>query len=186
MSAVAPPGLAPFDQRDYRNALGSFATGVTVVTTVDAGGRRYAMTVNSFAAVSLAPPLVLWSVSRESPSARAFQTATHFAINVLAADQVALSRHFARSSDDKFAGIAILPGFAGLPLIAGAAAVFQCRTETLYPGGDHEVILGRVEQYDYSDGEPLVFCRGRYKRGVNLEIAADRDADLAAAWGGLA
>jgi flavin reductase (DIM6/NTAB) family NADH-FMN oxidoreductase RutF len=181
-----PIGGPSFDQRDFRNALGSFATGVTVVTTVDAGGRRYAMTVNSFAAVSLSPPLVLWSVSRGSPSAGAFLSATHFAINVLAADQVALSRHFARSSDDKFAAIVTLEGIAGLPLIAGAAAVFQCRTHAIHTGGDHEVILGRVEHYGHSDREPLVFCRGRYQRGVNVEIAADRDADVAAAWGGLA
>lgn len=186
MSTSADSGRPSFDQRAYRNALGSFATGVTVVTTRDGSGRRYAMTVNSFAAVSLSPPLVLWSVSRESPSARAFLAATHFAINVLAVEQIALSRHFARSSEDKFAGIPIVDGIAGLPLIADAAAVFQCRTEAIHPGGDHEVILGRVEHYDDSDREPLVSRRGRYERGVNIEIATDRDADLAAAWGGLA
>jgi flavin reductase (DIM6/NTAB) family NADH-FMN oxidoreductase RutF len=186
MTAMDSPRAQPFDARDYRNALGSFATGVTIVTTLDGGGRRYAMTANSFAAVSLSPALVLWSVARESHSAKAFLGATQFAINVLAVDQIALSRHFARASEDKFAGIPILSGLGGLPLIAGAAAVFQCRVEAIHPGGDHEVILGRVEHYDYSDREPLVFSRGRYQRSVSIEIIADHDADLAAAWGGLA
>ena len=174
------------DPRDFRNALGTFSTGVTVVTTVDPAGRRHAMTVNSFAAVSLSPPLVLWSLGRASFSAQAFLAATHFAVNVLSAGQIALSRHFAHPSEDKFAGVATREGMGGLPLLADAAAVFECSTEAIPPGGDHAILVGRVERYAYSEREPLVFSRGRYQRGVNIETASDHDADLAAAWGGLA
>lgn len=180
------PDDTPFDGRDYRSALGTFATGVTIMTTVDGNGQRYGMTANSFAAVSLSPPLVLWSVARSSASAGAFLAASHFAVNVLATSQMALSRQFARPSADKFAGIATLGGIGGVPLIPDAAATFECRLETHYPGGDHEVILGRVLRYTHSDREPLVFCRGRYVRGVDIGSTADVDANLAEIWGGLA
>ncbi len=184
MSTPAPP--CTFDRRDLRNALGVFATGVTVVTTIDAAGRCYAMTANSFTAVSLSPPLVLWSVARDAYSAAAFTGSRYFAINVLALDQIPLSRHFSRPSDDKFAGIATFAGEGGCPLIAGAAAAFQCSTESTHPAGDHEIIIGRIRHYRYSAQDPLIFCRGRYQKGLLLEFKADAEAELNAAWGGLA
>ena len=183
---IAVPSSAAPDAASFRAALGMFATGVTIVTARAADGSLVGLTANSFNSVSLSPPLVLWSLGRASYSAQAFLAATHFAVNVLSAGQIALSRHFAHPSEDKFAGVATREGMGGLPLLADAAAVFECSTEAIHPGGDHAILVGRVERYAYSEREPLVFSRGRYQRGVNIETASDHDADLAAAWGGLA
>lgn len=175
-----------FVARDFRDALGAFATGITIVTTVDAEGRRYGMTANSFAAVSLDPPLVLWSVGRNSPSATAFIGSTGFGVSILGAGQLALSRHFARSSSDKFAGVPIVEGLDGIPLIAGAIASFECRTEHRYPGGDHLILVGRVHRYQHREGQPLLFCRGRYQQAVEIGAAVGGSLGLEARWGGLA
>src|SRR5512140_1319967 len=116
----------PFDTRDFRRALGQFATGVTVVTTVTGDGRRVGMTVNSFSSVSLDPPLVLWSIARNAVSFQDFTTATHFGVNVLAADQHHLSKQFSTPVEDKFAGVAC-HGSACVPIIEGTTAYFVCR-----------------------------------------------------------
>jgi 3-hydroxy-9,10-secoandrosta-1,3,5(10)-triene-9,17-dione monooxygenase reductase component len=175
-----------FDEREFRNALGTFATGVTVVTTRGEDGHAYGMTVNSFAAVSLAPPLVLWSLAHGSPSAAAFRSTVCFGISVLALEQLSLSRRFSRPGTDKFAGVPIDDGLGGVPLIRGAVATFECRSEYRYYGGDHEIIVGRVERYGYQQRDSLIFCGGRYQRGISLEPKADADAELSAAWSGLA
>lgn len=153
-----------FDPRDFRNALGSFATGVTVVTTRGEDGRAVGLTCNSFSSVSLKPPLVLWSLSLYSPNLPVFLKAGHFAVNVLAADQTALSRRFATPMADKFEGVAWTPGEGGCPLLAGAAAHMQCSNETRHYSGDHVILIGQVLRYAYRDVEPLVFARGRYRR----------------------
>ncbi len=163
---TAPPsddrkGHRVFDARDFRNALGCFCTGVTVITAA-AGGRRAGLTVNSFASVSLNPPLVLWSLHIYSPSMPVFQEASHFCINVLAADQGELARHFAKRSEDKFAGIDWEPGLGGAPKLANVLAQFQCRNSNRYYGGDHVIFLGAVEEYTYRSGEPLLFNRGAF------------------------
>ncbi len=111
--------------REFRNALGAFGTGVTVITTRAADGSLHGLTANSFSAVSLQPRLVLWSQSLRTPSHAVFEAATHFAINILSADQVDLSRRFARSSPDKFAGLAVREGLGGSPLLPGAVATFE-------------------------------------------------------------
>lgn len=159
MTAADPPDIDP---RELRRALGCFATGVTLVTARRNDGTPVGLTVNSFSSVSLDPPLVLWSLSLYAPSLPAIQEATHFAVNVLAADQTDLSNRFAKPSDDKFAGVAITDGLAGLPLIDGAVAHFQCRNEFRYYGGDHVIFVGRVEAYSHNGRAPLVFCQGRY------------------------
>lgn len=175
-----------FDERDFRNALGTFGTGVTIVTTRAPDGRPYGMTANSFSAVSLDPPLVLWSLALKSPSAPLFRAAQHFGVSVLALDQLHLSRHFARSAEDKFVGIDTVDGAGGVPLIGGAASTFECRSEYRYFGGDHQIIVGRVERYTYDRRATLLFCHGRYQRGQELEPTADANLELAAAWSGLA
>lgn len=157
------------DTRDFRRALGCFATGVAVITTRDGGGRPAGLTINSFTSVSLDPPLVLWSLSRHAASLPAFHDSEFFAVNVLAADQLDLSRRFARPSSDKFAGLGFVDGLGGVPLLDGTAACFECRTRHRYDGGDHVIFLGRVERYAHSDREPLVFGRGRYGRLDALE-----------------
>jgi flavin reductase (DIM6/NTAB) family NADH-FMN oxidoreductase RutF len=151
------------DRRDFRRALGQFATGVTVVTARTTDGRKVGVTVNSFSSVSLDPPLVLWSLSRQAPSFADFTHATHFAVNVLAANQHHLSRQFSTPLPDKFSGVEFAEGPAGVPLLSGVNAHFICRNVRQYDGGDHVIFLGEVEDYKYSDGEPLVFHSGRYR-----------------------
>ena len=150
-----------FDARDLRRALGQYATGVTVVTTVDAEGRPFGMTANSFTSVSIAPPLVLWAAAKSSPSLVAFEAADRFAVNVLARDQHHLSRQFSTSGADKFDGVRLRPG--DLPLLEGTVASFSCRRTQRVDAGDHVVFLGEIESYDAPGGEPLVFHSGFYR-----------------------
>jgi flavin reductase (DIM6/NTAB) family NADH-FMN oxidoreductase RutF len=154
------------DPRAFRNALGAFPTGVCIVTTRRASGERIGLTVSSFSSVSLNPALVLWSLTRGAPSAAAFRAAERFAVNVLAEDQRGLASHFARPAADKFAAVdaSFADGIAGLPLLEGAAARFQCRNSFQEYGGDHIVFIGSVEKHEAWDRQPLVFHRGRYAR----------------------
>src|SRR6516164_2976717 len=155
---------SPIDPRDFRNALGSYATGVTIITATGPDGKPYGLTCNSFASVSLNPPLVLWSLVVYSSSLTVFQNASHFAVNVLGASQQSLANRFAKSSDDKFAGIEWGPGLGNAPLLADSVASFQCRSVNRYYGGDHVIFLGAVEAYSYSRKEPLLFALGTYGR----------------------
>jgi flavin reductase (DIM6/NTAB) family NADH-FMN oxidoreductase RutF len=162
-----------FDPRELRRALGQYATGVTVVTTEDAAGRRWGMTANSFTSVSINPPLVLWAAAKSSPSLPAFVEATHFAVNVLASDQHHLSRQFSTSGTEKFDGVTLLPADevanAGTddvvhpPVLEGTVAHFVCRTTQQVDAGDHVVLLGEIESFDAPGGEPLVFHSGFYR-----------------------
>lgn len=162
MQARKEDDAAAFDVRDFRGALGQFATGVTVVTTVSADGRKVGMTANSFTSVSMDPPLVLWCPSKRAPSLGDFEDSTHFAINILASDQHVLSRQFATPATDKFAGVETADGIAGVPLLEGAVATFQCRTVARHDAGDHVIYVGEVESYKHHDGAPLVFHGGKY------------------------
>ncbi len=150
------------DPRALRNALGHFATGVTVITTRSPEGEPVGVTVNSFASLSLEPPLVLWSLAKKSWSLPAFEAAGHFAVHVLAADQQAVSDRFAKAGMDKFAGIDIAEGVGNTPLLSGCAAVFECSVEHRYDGGDHVIMVGRVQRFAAGDAAPLLFYRGRY------------------------
>jgi flavin reductase (DIM6/NTAB) family NADH-FMN oxidoreductase RutF len=154
------------DPRDFRNALGTYATGVTIITAVAADGKPYGITCNSFASVSLNPPLVLWSLGMFSQGLSVFQNATHFTVNVLGASQQALASQFAKSSGEKFAGVAWKPGLGNAPVLAGCIANFQCRAANRYYGGDHVIFLGAVEAYAYNRQEPLLFARSGYGRFV--------------------
>src|ERR1700716_4176429 len=150
------------DPRDFRNALGSYATGVTIITAAAADGKPYGLTCNSFTSVSLNSPLVLWSLGIFSQGMGIFQNVSHFAVNVLGASQQALATKFARSSDDKFVGVEWTPGLGNAPLLADSIANFQCRAANRYYGGDHIIFLGAVEAYAYNRQEPLLFARGGY------------------------
>ncbi|WP_372840037.1 flavin reductase family protein [Phaeovulum sp.] len=164
-SDAMPAGSAPdpANQRAYRDALGRYATGVVVVTAREAdGGGPLGITVNSFASVSLDPPLVLWSAARSSVRHAHFTKATAFAVHVLGADQANLAARFSRNGTD-FSGLAFTLNEFGVPLLPDALARFECATETLHEGGDHTIILGRVSRYSVGhDGPPLVFTHGRY------------------------
>ncbi len=152
------------DPRDFRNALGTYATGVTIITAAGVDGKPYGLTCNSFASVSLNPPLVLWSFVLYSSTLSVFQNASHFAVNVLGASQQALASRFAKSSEDKFAGVEWTPGAGHAPLLKESVANFQCRSVNRYYGGDHVIFLGAVEAYSYNRAEPLLFARGGYGR----------------------
>jgi flavin reductase (DIM6/NTAB) family NADH-FMN oxidoreductase RutF len=158
--------LAPVTTEDFKRAAGSFPTGVTVVTTMDAGGRPYGCTANSFTSVSLDPPLVLCCLDRRAPSLAAIRERGQFAINVLSAEQEGWSRQFARRAPDKFAGVAVSPGVLGLPLLDGCLAALECALEGTYGGGDHLIVVGRVHKVHVNgdDARPLLFYRGRYLR----------------------
>ena len=145
-----------------RAALGRFATGVTIVTCVDAQGQRVGLTANSFAALSLNPPLVLWSLRRASPSLEAFGSASHFAVNVLADTQVELSRRFASPLAAKFDSGAWTAGEGGAPVLAGCAAAFECATVARQDAGDHVLFFGRVLRLADLGLAPLVFQSGHY------------------------
>lgn len=152
------------DPRTFRSALGQFATGVTVVTTTTPAG-PVGLTVNSFASVSLDPPLVLWSLRAQSFNHAAFAACEYFGVNVLADHQEHLSRRFATPTADKFDGVAWRRGLGDAPIIEGAAATFECARHANYSGGDHSIFLGRVERFAHRDDVlPLVFCRGNYVR----------------------
>ena len=164
---LAPPRPS-LDARDFRSALGSFPTGVCLITTVTPDSQRVGLTANSFSSVSLDPPMVLWSLGRSASSAPVFRDAEYFAINVLAAGDEELSSHFARPGADKFAQYAgrFTDGLAGVPVLQGAVATFECHSRHRYYGGDHIIVIGRVERYAYDAGRsPLVFHRGRYAAG---------------------
>lgn len=149
--------------RTLRDALGDFATGVAVVTARAADGQPVGVTINSFASVSLEPPLVLWSLGLHSPSLLVFESCSHYAVNILAADQIEFSQRFAQSQSDKFAGIVTTVGAGGTPLLPGCSACFECRNELRYPGGDHIILIGYVENFIRADKPPLIFHRGRYR-----------------------
>ncbi|MDF2808983.1 MAG: flavin oxidoreductase [Microvirga sp.] len=149
------------DPRAFRRALGQFATGVTVITAM-AGDEPVAVTANSFSSVSLDPPMVLWSLRRESRNLPAFQQAEHFAINVLAADQMELSNRFSRSAGDRFGTCDWRVGLGGAPIFDGVAAQFECRRVAEHDGGDHVIFIGKVERYSCFDRAGLLFSQGRY------------------------
>lgn len=149
------------DARAFRRCLGQFATGVTVMTTRH-GEQLAGMSVNSFAALSLEPPLVLWSIRRQSASLPVFQAAGHFAVNVLGADQVEVSNRFSSPGTDKFGLSAWSLGRLGAPLLAGCIAHLECQVEQMIEGGDHFIVVGRVAHYARYQGDPLIFMQGRY------------------------
>jgi flavin reductase (DIM6/NTAB) family NADH-FMN oxidoreductase RutF len=146
------------DAPDLRNAFGRFVTGVTVITTTLADGTRIGFTANSFASVSIDPPIC----RREAKGLAALLEAEHFAINFLAADQQDISRRFSMPVADRFAGLATTSGIGGVPLIAGCSASFECRKWSTFDAGDHVIFLGRVLEYRHEEKSPLVFFGGNY------------------------
>ncbi len=162
--AVPVPEIAAIELApdELRRALGRFVTGVTIVTCRDEQGQPVGLTANSFNALSLDPPLVLWSLREASSTIDAFTRASHFAINVLAADQVDLSRRFARPSSAKFDAGEWTDGQGGAPLLAGCVAVFECRRRSHHPAGDHVLFIGEVERIGGTASTPLVYHAGHY------------------------
>lgn len=152
----------PADSRRYRHALGAFSTGVTIVTLQGDAGPQ-GMTVNSFASVSLDPPLVLWSPAKSSRRHDLFAGARHFAIHVLAADQHDLSARFTRGGA-AFEGLDHHLNDEGVPVLAGTLARFECARAECHDAGDHTIVIGRVLRAAHGEGEPLIFSRGAFGR----------------------
>ncbi|MGB3316860.1 MAG: flavin reductase family protein [Albidovulum sp.] len=157
MDQITPENSSP---EDFRAALGRYATGVTIVTAIGDRG-PVGITANSFTSLSLSPPLVLWCPARNSARFPAFEAATHYAIHVLAADQIDLCRRFARAGAD-FDGLPTETTQEGLPLLPGCLARFDCAAHAVHEGGDHAILVGRVIRASLRDGEPLLFWGGRY------------------------
>ncbi|MCX4163597.1 MULTISPECIES: flavin reductase family protein [Paraburkholderia] len=145
----------------FRHALGHFATGITVISTVDAQGTPYGATVSSFASLSLDPPLIQWSLTTTSYSYPIFSQAKHFAVNILASDQEDVSRIFSKPVD-RFAQIESLVGLEGLPLVAGCVGWIECGVEREIEAGDHTIFVGRVMRARIANKSPLIHWRGCY------------------------
>ncbi len=179
------------NRTELRQALGQFATGVTIVTAVNGSKGPVGITANSFNSVSLDPPMVLWSLSNDSSSKDAFTSAAHFCVHVLTSDQQFLSERFACSGTDKFVDVNWTQGIGDLPLLTEFSARFQCRTAHQYPVGDHIVFVGEVLEFAMRDKRPLVFHGGRYalaERRLMTDVAREVEdrylhaSDRAQAW----
>lgn len=158
--SARPPDFSP---RDFRAALGMFATGVTIVTACNDDGEPVGLTASSFNSVSLDPPLVLWSLGQAAGSMAVFANGRHYAINVLAADQQALAERFAARGVDRWAGVAYTPGVSGAPLLQGCVATFECFNRSQYTEGDHVIFVGEVERCTRSpSASPLLYHGGRF------------------------
>ncbi|TKB46191.1 flavin reductase family protein [Thalassotalea mangrovi] len=153
------------DPREFRSALGKFPTGVTIITTKNDNDEYIGITASSFNSVSLNPPLILWSIDKNARSLSSFPNDGHYAVHVLNEQQQELSNTFARQGADKFSGLEVTEGIAGVPLLAGVCGRFQCKCEHQYDGGDHIIMVGRVLNYETCDNhKPLVFHSGNYAR----------------------
>lgn len=155
-----PPDFSPFE---FRASLGMFATGVTIVTARTATGDLVGLTASSFNSVSVAPPLVLWSLSQGAGTLGAFSNGLHYAINVLAADQQLLAEQFAARGGNRWAGVRFTEGESGTPLLEGAVATFECFNRSQYAEGDHVIFVGEVERCRHrSDASPLLYHGGKF------------------------
>ena len=170
MSELEPASGPGPDTAAFRRALGCFVTGVTVVTTRDAGGVPHGFTANSFTSVSLEPPLVLVCVGHEVESLDVFRRCAHFAVNVLADSQQAIANAFATELPDRFAGVRWREGSYGSPILEGCVASLECASWRRIEAGDHMILVGRVLAFEDSTGGPLAFCRGSY---LSLPLGCD-------------
>jgi flavin reductase (DIM6/NTAB) family NADH-FMN oxidoreductase RutF len=162
---TAPAQAQPpsFSIDEFRASLGMFATGVTIVTARAADGALVGLTANSFNSVSLDPPLVLWSLARSAASMAALRTGSHYAVNILAANQKSLAERFAAKDIDRWADVAFTEGLGGAPVLVGAAASFECFNRSRYDEGDHVIFVGEVERCTHDAGaSPLLFHGGRF------------------------
>ncbi|HEY3583017.1 MAG TPA: flavin reductase family protein [Casimicrobiaceae bacterium] len=152
-----------FSERQFRDALAQFATGVTIVCARAPDRRYVGFTANSFSSVSLEPPLILWTLSKRSTSLAAFEAAGRYAVNVLAAGQVDLARRFSRPHEDRFSHVPVRLGWSDAPLIEGCVAWFECHHHARFAAGDHVIFIGEVVTVERAHGEGLVFVGGDLK-----------------------
>ena len=149
-------------REEFRNALGRFASGVTIVTAKGTDGQPFGITVSAFSSVSLDPPLVLVCIDKRASLHDCMCEGVHFAVNILCQEQELISRRFASKDEDRFNGTGYRESAQGTPLIDGALAALECRVVHVYPGGDHTIVVGEVESATVADGKPLAYFRGGY------------------------
>ena len=166
-------GTPAFDERQLRDALAQFATGVTVVCARGPDQRYVGFTANSFNALSLSPPLILWSLSHRSGSLAAFESAERYAVNVLSTGQVELARRFSRPHTDRFERVPFRLGWSDAPLIEGCVAWFECRHHARHRAGDHVLFIGEIVTVERARGRGLVFHHGRYGTTGTLDKGDD-------------
>lgn len=152
---------APFSQREFRDALGQFATGVTIITARGPEGQPVGTTISSFNALSLNPSLVLWSLGLAANSLPIFKHCSHYAIHVLAASQKPLAELFSRKGVDRFSQTPYRNSAHGVPLLEGCTALFECRNRNQHEEGDHLIFIGEVEQFEHHhEHSPLLYHAG--------------------------
>jgi len=180
-SGPVESGDPALDIRSFRRCLSQFGTGVTVITA-QAGNERIGVTANSFSSLSLEPPLIVWAINKQARSYPIFASATHFAVNILAADQIDVSRCFSTPSTDRFAQVPWSYGETGAPVLGNVLAVLECQRHAVHEGGDHVLMVGRVMRFSRFDKEPLLFVQGRYGVAVDHPgLKADPEATVAEA-----
>lgn len=173
-----------FDIRDFRKALGCFATGVTVITAEASEGQRVGLTANSFSSLSLDPPLVLWSIDRRAFSLSVFERASHFAVNVLAEDQIDIANRFATKGElDKFGIVKSRAGLGQAPVLLDCSATFECAVHTTVDGGDHRIFVGQVERFATSGKRALVYHQGAYSVSERHPFAASTNTQTGTVYG---
>ncbi len=152
------------DPRQFRDAMGAYTTGVTIITSTNSSDEPVGFTANSFSSVSLDPPLVLFSLDKQAQCLPAFLASSSFAVNVLHEDQRALSDHFARSTGDKWAEVPYETWVTGCPILANSIASFECEYRYNYDGGDHVIFVGEVLRMERRDlDRPLLYFQGSYR-----------------------
>lgn len=154
----------PISRDEFRAALGRFASGVTVVTTRDSGGRLHGITVSAFCSVSLEPPLVLVCIEKNTGSHYAFEQSNSFVVNILREDQQYISDRFASYLPDKFAEVKYRLGIDDLPVLENVPANLECRLINSHQSGDHTIYVGEIERATINDGNPLVYWHGNYRK----------------------
>ena len=159
-------GDPAFDMRSFRRCLSQFGTGVTVITA-QVGDERVGVTANSFTSLSLDPPLIVWAINRQAKSFPLFRSASHFAVNILASDQIDVSRCFSTPTTDRFAQVPWSRGDSGAPVLGNVLAFLECESEAMHEGGDHVLMVGRVRKFSRFEKEPLLFVQGRYGVAVD-------------------
>lgn len=147
---------------ELRHAFGRFATGIAVITTLDGDGRPYGLTVNSFASVSMDPPMISWNVIRGSTAHATIARAGRFVVNILAKSQRHVAQQMTGPIEHRFAGVPYHPSSSGLPVIGDTLATFECDTYSMIAAGDHDIVLGTVKQFEHREGRPLVYWGGGY------------------------
>ncbi|WOE32614.1 MULTISPECIES: p-hydroxyphenylacetate 3-hydroxylase reductase component [unclassified Acinetobacter] len=163
------------DPIKFRRALGNFATGVTIMTAQNASGEKVGVTANSFNSVSLDPPLILWSIDKNSSSFPVFQQASHFTVNVLSGSQIELSNKFARRNADKYEGTRYREGAGKAPVLEQCSAIFECERYQVLEGGDHWIIIGKVVDFHDEGRSPLVYHQGAYSAVIQHPLLQVKD-----------